>query len=105
MESESLIWSQIKGMWIRDQAVSSSLFCCRLLVYLGFFLVACTIPINHTNTIESAGVILVLAGVVGGRAVRKDWKINANPLDLPIFLVLAAILLSLFSAYDLHIYP
>ena len=101
MDRENVVFPLIRGMWLREKGEPIPSFSSQLMVYFGFFLIVCTIPINHTNTIESAGVILALVGIIGCRAVRNDWKINSNPLNVPILFVIAVILLSLLSAYNL----
>jgi len=76
-------------------------FSIELLVYLGLSCLVYAIPINHSNTFQSIGVVLILIGSLGLKYVEKDWKIRENPLNIPLLLLTLVIFLSLFSCYRL----
>lgn len=77
------------------------LFYTELLVYLGLSCLVYAIPINHTNTFQTIGMVLIVSGCIGLKYIEKDWNIRENPLTIPLLLLASVILLSLFSCYRL----
>ncbi|MBL0716447.1 MAG: O-antigen ligase family protein [Desulfosarcina sp.] len=80
----------------------------RLLFYINFFalsglaLIIISIPFNHVNAVQSIGFILFLLTWILKRTITKDWVFKTTTLYLSICILLAVILLSLVTCYDLH---
>ena len=71
-----------------------------LMVIAGLSLFIISIPLNHTNTLESSGFFLALSGWLASKILDKNLKIRPNPLIIPLGIVFVTILISLITCLD-----
>ncbi len=70
------------------------------MIFLGFAAIILFLPLNHTNSIQTAGLLLVICGWLTQKVVNRDFKIPSNPMLPAIVIFSITLFISMITGYD-----